>query len=511
MPPKTILDRLSEPNPNLDNENILEGKPTKHVPEEDIVIQPWEDFTFETLMATYGDVLRCELDIPKSSPISKLECMIFDEDSLDHLLTRAITPIVNDALEGAWRICYKDNADLRVDMSRGGRARKPQSVNEKEEEEEGKKEAARQGSDKKDKSTVSAKTSFPDWAGVRKRRYSPGFDNRCPGETKLASKWHSKEHTGEDHYMWPFAQAIIYVKKWNTRYAYIISNKELCVLRFSTARIGSGLAQSRLRRELPAPNAPQHHRTISVASVTSAASRMSIDSPSQHSRQESVSSDVQMSSSYQQSAHAGDMRPVEMKTIPWSNHGHGKLTVKLALWWIHMLAGAPGCDIFIGHDYHDLNTWIHENGRYQHVSTGIVTTVKPTSGRIETSRSPQNPVTPPRDRRALSSSPLSSPPNQVSSPPGMTPVLPNVEDITRLSFDKKRNQFQYEANPRRYGYFSPGTPIWSIRHRAQLYAILNDGQPIWVRQRERSSSGNDTESGESDRSGELPPQPRRRR
>lgn len=46
-----------------------------------------------------------------------------------------------------------------------------------------------------------------------------------------------------------------------------------------------------------------------------------------------------------------EYNPMEMKSIPWTNSGPGKLTVKLTLWWLLMMAGAPDADILIKGDY----------------------------------------------------------------------------------------------------------------------------------------------------------------
>ncbi|QSS64361.1 hypothetical protein I7I51_01428 [Histoplasma capsulatum] len=67
-------------------------------------------------------------------------------------------------------------------------------------------------------------------------------------------------------------------------------------------------------------------------------------------------------SSYHDHGEGVEIQPVEVKSIPWSNSGPKKLTVKLALWWIHMLSGA-GCDVDIGHDYPPLHSWTLHNAR----------------------------------------------------------------------------------------------------------------------------------------------------
>jgi hypothetical protein len=92
---------------------------------------------------------------------------------------------------------------------------------------------------------------------------------------------------------------------------------------------------------------------------------------------------------YQDGNSGGEYMPVEMKSIPWNNPGSNKLTVKLALWWIHVLAAAPGCDMSINQDY----PWELADGGYCHIATGLVSKEKPKSGRIFLKQSSQGPST----------------------------------------------------------------------------------------------------------------------
>ena len=40
-----------------------------------------------------------------------------------------------------------------------------------------------------------------------------------------------------------------------------------------------------------------------------------------------------------------EMEPPEYAVIPWGEHRSGRLTVKLALWFLAMMAANGGCDI----------------------------------------------------------------------------------------------------------------------------------------------------------------------
>nr|KMM72960.1 hypothetical protein CPAG_09250 [Coccidioides posadasii RMSCC 3488] len=88
--------------------------------------------------------------------------------------------------------------------------------------------------------------------------------NHCPGDTKLSKKWQSTGDSTKEHYFWPFAQIINYSgKTWNTRYSYLITQRELVVLRISRAVIGSGIAQTRSSRTPVQTPTGEHEGTYS--------------------------------------------------------------------------------------------------------------------------------------------------------------------------------------------------------------------------------------------------------
>lgn len=124
----TLLQYLAEPNPVLNNVHSLSGLPTRCEPQEDLRTENWSEFNYETLMSCYGHILRRQYShsFPNNSPpLSALECDIFDEDSLDHLLSRSIVPAVSQGLRKAWEHCYPGK--LEIDVTRGGRARHTQA------------------------------------------------------------------------------------------------------------------------------------------------------------------------------------------------------------------------------------------------------------------------------------------------------------------------------------------------------------------------------------------------
>ena len=90
-----------------------------------------------------------------------------------------------------------------------------------------------------------------------------------------------------------------------------------------------------------------------------------------------------------------EYHPIEFKSIPWDESGEGKLTVKLALWWLHMMAAAPGCDTSVKTEYPPLNSWsTSSDGKCRHSSTGVLANKPPLDQPTEpsTSASQRRPV-----------------------------------------------------------------------------------------------------------------------
>ncbi|KKZ62164.1 hypothetical protein EMCG_03363 [[Emmonsia] crescens] len=460
MASQTLLQYLTAPNPELDNDNVPEGRPTFQDIKSDIIIQPWSEFTLDTLLACYSNALqktRTSLQ-DCSPPLTKLEREIWNEDSFEHVLTRSIVPQVNVSLDIVLPEIEVSNA---INMTRGGRAKG--GLSQSATDGKGDKKDDKKDDRKDDRKEEKVKNTYPDWAGAVKIGDQTGYVNRCPGDTKLAEKWESTMSREKIQFYWPIAQVLKYCSEtWGTRYGYLINQQEVVVIRFSRERIGSGIALTRpVRGALPQQGPPlsgshqrndsrmsassqmqmddrspqhshqssqqgpshsqSHHRNLSLASATSL---MSIDDRSSgRSHQSSPSSGARdgspsTTSSYHDTSRNLECQPVEIMRIPWENHGPGKLTIKLALWWIHMLAGA-GNDIHIGHEYPPLHSWRAVDGGYQHTSTGEIIGTKPTSGNILDNHSPQRPTTPQNQGGSISSlsSPLSSAPSQLGSSP----------------------------------------------------------------------------------------------
>ncbi|KKZ65933.1 hypothetical protein EMCG_08343 [[Emmonsia] crescens] len=224
---------------------------------------------------------------------------------------------------------------------------------------------------------------FPDWAGLGLNASFP-TSNRVPGDSKVSGKWYSaqleKDDSDRREFFKPLCQVVYYARLFNTRYAYVVSDKELVCIRRSTSEYeGSPLACRRIPRGTEPPITPsrrsgqlsrepstssptsppfqvvisyrqpqntQHFptpqrrfrpRRSSIASTISAMSVMSLDSPGVVI---SSPSDIRSSPSNYTDDGNPNMNEamVEIAIIPWGETRSKHLTINLALFWIHILA-----------------------------------------------------------------------------------------------------------------------------------------------------------------------------
>lgn len=344
----TLLSYLTTPNPVLDSSMSLPGDPSENPNWEPVTgVKIWSEFNYSNLMACYGQVLSgpAQSILPVLSPaVTTFEKIIVDERSLDHLLSRSVMPEVNAAIEYARRHFYQQSSETAIASSGLALAvaRAPDS------------------------------RFYPDWAGVRMRDRGPrGFKNRCPGESKLSSKWKCvPAQVGMKEWERPFAQVQTYAHNNQTRYTYIITQRELVVARCARHIIAPGLASTRTHR----------FGTRSGGRGTGSAVRFA-----ETGSEGTPSSQTTSSSIFQPDAGAlGEWKAIEYRAIPWTNQGPGKLTVKLALWWLHMMIiDAPDTDIEIGSDYPPMDSYREVGpGKWQHTTTRLTTSTKPDDSKI---------------------------------------------------------------------------------------------------------------------------------
>ena len=294
---RTLLDYLSQPNPVVRSEYSREGSnTTKKVYKDFTDLTEWKEFKYETLQTVLGNVLKNDVSkyhlpdlnqlLPNHlTPFHLTE--IHDEDSLDGLLVRWNQNVVSAALTVAQRHHPKEDV---IGMARGGQAL----------------------------FKFDPKIRYkPDWAGVQQKNVcvvTIGRQNRTvcfnvlPGDTKLSTKWKSNDFLNDKdnvNLRMPIRQVLTYCELAETRYGYLLTQEELVVLRFSHK------SDSKLQDS-----------NISLAAET---------------EQGDLTSQVRLNDGEE----IVEEKVLEMKSIPWHSkreEGQGRLTVNLALWWLHMMA-----------------------------------------------------------------------------------------------------------------------------------------------------------------------------
>ena len=239
-------------------------------------ITKWREFGWETLRGIFNNQLQLALntqvsDLHDFSYIQPAFRRIHDENALESILIKSNQSIVLEALLKTPRNFLKQ----KVEMVRGGQA-----------------------------ILIYDKSSrdMPDWAGINERQ---GSNNILPGETKTSWTWQSTDiertslpngdgDEGSMQSLWPLRQLLNYCICSFARYGYIITNKELVVV-----RVGSGEATG-LSEGDTGYEAEVRERVF-------------------------------------------DNAIVDYLSIPWESTGmSSQLTINLALWILHILAANNG-------------------------------------------------------------------------------------------------------------------------------------------------------------------------
>ena len=335
MPTSTILAELTRPNPEIDASRTSEGTNTisgawTHVQS----WQEWTEFKAGTLHSMFKDVVEADWKDPeRPNEGSSFDREIWDEDSLEHLLSKEVFPPVNAAFRQAARIlkCSK------VHLGRAGRCSNDPSSDSR---------------------------LRPDWALCsRNNMQNTGkYSNLLPGDSKLAKKWSPSFYMSpQRHKSWvePVRQIQTYSHVLNVRYGWLITEDGLVVMRFCREYIGPGLALERSRRALQASYTVNYgHRRVTSGGTDLSTSMggLSISDPS-----------------YQSSAYNEDYSSIEFqspryKMIPWTNRGKDCLTIRLGIFYLSLLAAyGPSSMEFA---YPKFDSWHPFDGGYRHNSTG---------------------------------------------------------------------------------------------------------------------------------------------
>ena len=267
-------------------------------------IVKWRDFEYDTLQSIYGGTLREVLE--KSFDLDDVFipriplCQIYDEDSLQTLLIRWNLSVTTSALSAA-QGHLKIRRTEKIYMCKGGQAKWPGESN---------------------------KRRRPDWAAVKDPRLDDDSEdkprNLLPGDTKPSRKWSSvaiirgdieQVHFNRNWYQ-PMAQIFTYCVRNDARYGYIITDKELVVVRVGPTAQGDSTKSQ-----------PSHDlKALGVAK--------------RKPRKDNLKN-VEATDPYLRALKNGYL---EYKAIPWhacsnaAQGGSAVMTVNLALFWLHIMA-----------------------------------------------------------------------------------------------------------------------------------------------------------------------------
>ncbi|KAE8315548.1 hypothetical protein BDV41DRAFT_177544 [Aspergillus transmontanensis] len=154
-------------------------------------------------------------------------------------------------------------------------------------------------------------------------------------------------------------------------------SEDLVIIRCRLEHIGTGIGADRARME---PRAPQRSHIRNPSDVTDLASLGS-----------QVDRISLSGTSYRDDSTDVDFAPLQRVHVPDSVHGSSKLTVRLTLWGICMLAAAPGNSTHLQTEYnYPLHSCIQIQRGFLHLSTGVVTQQVP--GGAQLVEAPQNPA-----------------------------------------------------------------------------------------------------------------------
>jgi len=286
-------------------------------------IKDWTDFQYESLRSIYGGVLNQVLEseflcqdfsaIPQK-PFRE----IYDERSLESLLTKWNHSVVSEALSKAQEQLYTNHSNMTIYMATGGQSRIPELVKEKR---------------------------FPDWAGIQPALSQADVQgtkissiNILPGDTKVSKKWLSDDIVDgaldtdytPDNWQRPLKQVYTYCVRANARYGYIITDKELVVIRIGPST----------QEETPA-STQESSQGFDVAQTNS--EMLEAESSKGCFEYDEGNHYTLPTPIFNKLKRDGGM--LEYKAIPWTNgnegnplRAHDSMTVNLALWWLHMMA-----------------------------------------------------------------------------------------------------------------------------------------------------------------------------
>ncbi|KAJ4310442.1 hypothetical protein N0V84_010974 [Fusarium piperis] len=330
-PQTTLLSYLTQPNPPLSRVGLRPGINTSPRGQQLIDFEgwrKWDEFNYKSLYSKFGRLLESRFTSkpPKPPTISGLDLRIINEESLEHqILSRDTIPTVNVAL-GHARTWLKKRYKQPYPLLHIGRG----SLCNYEDD---------------DRFLCDWAVVSPDYVYDDRKYY-----NLLPGESKISSKWSSNasnydlQQDSASTWRLPPLQLFGYTDAAQVRYGFIITDAELVVFELSKVAIDSGIATAR-------PQRFAHTRGESVDTDLSASMQAT-----------SLNDGTGVTSESYHDNHTGNPVHPRHKTIPWDSHGPKKLTVRLALFYLCLLAGYGPRDLDVW--YPPLDSWSHKTYPY---------------------------------------------------------------------------------------------------------------------------------------------------
>jgi hypothetical protein len=205
----TLLEVLTRRNIAVNSQSVVPGpNTTTHTDMEPDGRLPWADFNYDTLTRIFRRQLASEYRGSSEQRPLELDLVINNEETLEDVLRRFLSPIVNYALDGQ---------EGQPHLGRGSRC----------------------GSEDR-----------PDWPAVSALCIDEygRYANILPGDTKLDAKWWPtmlQETNSFNEWQKVVAQVQTYMARHRTRYGFIITDSSFVALRLTREPISAGLAQER--------------------------------------------------------------------------------------------------------------------------------------------------------------------------------------------------------------------------------------------------------------------------
>ena len=334
--PETILSVLSRPNPEPSLQAIGPGPNTKGRTWLGFDgWEPWTEFTAKNLRRIYKATVKTSWDGSFAEPkLSTLDRAFGNEDGFEHqILSRSTIPAVNAALAQAR---YSLNQSAKLHLGRRGRC------------------AYQTGS-----------KLHPDWVLVSNSDYSTQLTGKrytslLAGDTKLSKRWVSD---GAKTAQWqlPVSQVLTYANHIGSRYGFLVTDKELVVFQFRREEVGPG-----------PPSWPRAPAASEASSLSETFRALSVSPSHTHSDYSGTSSGF-------------DFQKPRFCAIPWTNHGKDQLTVKLALFYLCLMAGYGSRHIATW--YPQLDTWWRlDTGHMRHNTSGATKRQQETGDKLQEPR-----------------------------------------------------------------------------------------------------------------------------